>query len=118
MDDFADTLLSSFKLKRKDCLPTSDTSYRIKYGMSYSSPFRLEVAFNPNKLIIRSLFINPRFQGQGLGRTIVEYLKRECVRLGMREIELDSVLDESIGFWERCGFSLNGKYGRWEVHEP
>jgi GNAT superfamily N-acetyltransferase len=119
MDDFADTLLSQHrKLRQKDCLPVADVGYRINYGHYISAPFRLEVAFNPRTMIIRTLFIRGDWQGQGLGRTIVEYLKRECGRLNCEAIELQGILSESVGFWEACGFSINGSYGRWEIQEP
>lgn len=117
MDDFADVILASYKLKRKDCLPVSDTGYRITYGHLDCSPIRMEVVFSPRKMIIRRLFIQARYQRQGLGRTIIEYLKRECQRLHLTEIEVEGALSERIKFWERCGFSMNGSYGRWEVHE-
>jgi GNAT superfamily N-acetyltransferase len=117
MEDFADVILASYKLKRKDLLPISDTGYRIVYGHSITSPIRLEIAFSPNKMIIRRLFIRSSYQQQGLGRSIVEYLKQECRRQNLDEIELDTILQESAGFWGRCGFSINGCYGRWEAHE-
>ncbi len=116
MDDFAYFLLSSHKrLSKKDCLPTSDTGYRIEYGNGVWSPISMEIAFNLKSMTIRRLFIRTDLQREGIGRSIVAYLKRECVRIGLNKIELDTVLEESRGFWEKCGFTLSGNRGRWEV---
>lgn len=118
MDDFADVLLSSHKcLKRKDCVPLSDTGYWIIYGHGNWSAIQLEVAFKLDRIIVRKLFIRPDLQGQGIGRTIVEYLKRESKRLQISVIELYVVLRESREFWERSGFDLSSGFdgcnGRW-----
>lgn len=118
MDDFVHIITTSHRrLRQKDILLIEDKGYRVIYG-NHGTPFTLEIAFNPQTIIIRRLFIRGDWQGQGLGRTIVEYLKRECTRMDFDAIELVGILGESVGFWEKCGFSVNGSYGRWEIHEP
>ncbi len=122
MDDFADVLLSSHKcLKRKDCVPVSDSGYRIIYGHGSWSAIQLEVAFGLDRMIIRKLFIRADLQHQGIGRTVVEYLKRESGRLQISKIELYIVLRESRKFWEQRGFELSsgfdGCHGQWVRQE-
>ena len=118
MDDFAEVLLSSHPcLQRKDCLPISDVVYRIIYGRCDWSPIRLDISFGLERMIVRKLIIRPDLQNQGIGSTIVAYLKRESGRLQIPVIGLYIVLPESRRFWKEHGFELNdepdGCGGRW-----
>lgn len=121
MDEFLPTLLSSHPyLKRTDCLPIVDSGYRLIYGRDILAAFRLDVSFSLKRMIIRQLIVRADLRSQGLGTTITTYLKEECGRLGLQEIWLYAVFQDSARFWERAGFSLNNTHdecgGLWKVN--
>ncbi len=119
MDIFGPTLYREFGgLSMKDCTPIEDVGYRIKYGDSLASPFRLEIAFSPHAMEVRHLFIRGDLKGLGFGRLIASELKRSCVRGEFTRIELLDVLPESTGFWKKCGFHVVGRHGRWSNPMP
>ncbi len=52
------------------------------------------------------LLIDPDYQGQGIGKKIMESLKQRYEGMHMHILVADS---EAIGFYEKCGFTRAGK---------
>jgi len=52
------------------------------------------------------LLVHPDYQGQGIGRTLVEMLKQRYEGFHMHMLVADN---EAIAFYEKCGFTRAGK---------
>ncbi|MEM9907781.1 MAG: GNAT family N-acetyltransferase [Cyanobacteria bacterium P01_D01_bin.44] len=52
------------------------------------------------------LLVSPGYQGQGIGRKIMEILKQPYEGMHMQMLVADR---EAIGFYEKCGFTKAGK---------
>ena len=52
------------------------------------------------------LLVHPDYQGQGIGQSIMERLKRRYAAMHMHMLVADS---EAIQFYEKCGFERAGK---------
>lgn len=52
------------------------------------------------------LLVNPDYQGQGIGKRIMEILKKRYEGMHMHMLVADS---EAITFYEKCGFTRAGK---------
>lgn len=50
-----------------------------------------------------SLFVRPAYQGQGIGRRMVNEIERLAVRFGMRELRAEASLP-SVDFYHACGY--------------
>ncbi len=56
---------------------------------------------------LRQMAVEPRCQGTGLGRRLLERVERVLSRDGVREIELHA-RDGATGFYERLGYRAQG----------
>jgi GNAT superfamily N-acetyltransferase len=52
------------------------------------------------------LLVHPDYQGQGIGKRIMEILKKRYEEMHMHMLVADS---EAISFYEKCGFTRAGK---------
>lgn len=52
------------------------------------------------------LLVHPDYQGQGIGKRIMEILKKRYEQMHMHMLVADS---EAISFYEKCGFTRAGK---------
>lgn len=52
------------------------------------------------------LLVSPDYQGQGIGKRIMEILKKRYERMHMHMMVADS---KAIAFYEKCGFTRAGK---------
>lgn len=59
---------------------------------------------------LSSLYVEPEYRGQGIGRQLVEAMEQEAAALGARMIRLDSFSYQGEGFYARLGYELVGSY--------
>lgn len=52
------------------------------------------------------LLVNPKYQGQGIGKGIINILQKKYQHMHMQMLTSDA---EAIGFYEKCGFERAGK---------
>ena len=116
MDDLIDVIIASHSLNRRELLPINNIGYYVIRGYSDWTPIWLEVHFFPGRMLIKRLSIRPSLQRGGIGRTIVEYLQQECRKQNLSLIETVRIHSGSVGFWEKCGFTIFGHRGQWKAH--
>jgi phosphinothricin acetyltransferase len=90
-------------------------------GYAYAGPYRTRSAYRFT--VEDSIYLDPRHQGKGLGRLLLQQLIADCRARDLREIVAvigDSANLPSIGLHRRLGFSDVGilrrvgfKFGRW-----
>ncbi|MEN5208219.1 N-acetyltransferase family protein [Stenotrophomonas terrae] len=90
-------------------------------GYAYANSYRARIAYQWT--VENSVYVDGRFQGQGVGRALMQALIDECTARGFRQ--MIAVIGEptntaSIKLHERFGFELIGifrglgrKHGRW-----
>src|SRR5262249_39633860 len=54
---------------------------------------------------LHSMFVEPRHQGQGVGRSLVEYLERHAILSGLFDLRLSSSIT-ARPFYEKLGYEL------------
>ena len=61
---------------------------------------------------MKRLYVSPQARGLGLGRALVETVVAEAVRIGYREVRLDTLptMDEAIGLYDKLGFETIAPY--------
>ena len=57
-------------------------------------------------LFIENVAVEPRFQGHGLGRQLMDYAERHAQAVGLNEIRLytNELMTENLAFYSRLGF--------------
>jgi L-amino acid N-acyltransferase YncA len=90
-------------------------------GYAYAGPYRPRSAYRFS--VEDSIYLDPRFQGRGLGRTLLARLIEDATALGKRQMIAvigDSANQASIGLHQALGFEMTGtfkaiglKFGRW-----
>ena len=90
-------------------------------GYAYAGPYRPRSAYRFS--VEDSIYLDPRFQGHGLGRAWLTRLIVDATALGKRQMIAvigDSANQASIGLHRALGFELTGtfhgigfKFGRW-----
>ncbi len=107
------------------------TGWNDEYGLSgeellecLSKSWYMVSAFDENKLVgfgrvisdgklhalITEMIVLPVYQGQGIGKKILEMLTRQCQKLGIRDIQLFSAKGKA-GFYEKYGFTRRSESG-------
>ena len=84
----------------------SDTVYRVDAGGEPVAAATLRWDDEPAELV--ELGVDPRAQGQGVGRWVVAWLVAEARRRGRRALEVGT-RNASIGniaFYQKCGFRM------------
>lgn len=66
--------------------------------------------FSSHKAYISLIGVDVKFQGNGIGNQLLQYVKRDSKRLKMQRIELrvNKSNDKAIAFYERNGFHIMG----------
>jgi phosphinothricin acetyltransferase len=90
-------------------------------GYAYAGPYRPRSAYRFS--VEDSIYLDPRFQGKGLGRALLTRLIDDATGLGKRQMIAvigDSANHASIGVHRALGFEMTGtfkgiglKFGRW-----
>jgi phosphinothricin acetyltransferase len=90
-------------------------------GYAYAGPYRPRSAYRFS--VEDSIYLDPRFQGRGLGRTLLTRLISDATALGKRQMIAvigDSANEASIGLHRALGFEMTGtfkaiglKFGHW-----
>jgi phosphinothricin acetyltransferase len=90
-------------------------------GYAYAGPYRPRSAYRFS--VEDSIYLDPRFQGRGLGRALLTRLIDDATSLGKRQMIAvigDSANQASIGVHRALGFEMTGtfkaiglKFGRW-----
>lgn len=90
-------------------------------GYAYAGPYRPRTAYRFT--VEDSIYLDPAFQGRGIGRSLLAALIAEATRLGKRQMIAvigDSANAASIGLHRSLGFAASGvfeavgfKFGRW-----
>ncbi|MDY0872666.1 GNAT family N-acetyltransferase [Dongia rigui] len=90
-------------------------------GYAYASPYRPRSAYRFT--VEDSIYLDPAFQGQGLGRALLARLIADATACGKRQMIAvigDSANAASIGVHRALGFEMTGtfkgigrKFGRW-----
>jgi L-amino acid N-acyltransferase YncA len=90
-------------------------------GYAYAGPYRPRSAYRFS--VEDSIYLDPAFQGQGLGRILLSRLIRDATARGKRQMIAvigDSANLASIGLHKTMGFEMTGtfkaiglKFGRW-----
>ena len=59
--------------------------------------------------LVSDFWIDPAFQGQGLGRSLLSEVEQEIVRQGFEiaRVETHAQNSEAVGFFEKNGYSIN-----------
>ncbi|PZW31140.1 acetyltransferase (GNAT) family protein [Thermosporothrix hazakensis] len=57
-------------------------------------------------MFVENVAIDPRFQGQGLGRLLFSFVEQEALKAGLKAIRLytNAVMVENFRFYRRLGF--------------
>lgn len=112
---------TSNNLQANECMPDRNDGHRLTYdGEAYDNgkrPFEMSVAWIPNGLVVRRLFVHPSRQGSGIGCDIVNALKRTCIEDGYERIVLDDVLTGAVSFWQKRGFFIHEKSVVWRTQK-
>lgn len=97
------------------------TTERAIAGYAYAAPYRPRSAYRFS--VEDSIYLDPRFHGRGLGRTLLTRLIEDATALGKRQMIAvigDSANQASIGLHRALGFEMTGtfhaiglKFGRW-----
>ena len=90
-------------------------------GYAYASSYRARMGYR--FVVEDSVYVHRDFQGQGIGKQLLETLIKACEQRGYRQMIAvigDSENEGSIKLHERCGFQMVGtfksigfKFGRW-----
>nr|WP_298685069.1 GNAT family N-acetyltransferase [uncultured Dongia sp.] len=90
-------------------------------GYAYAGPYRPRSAYRFS--VEDSIYLDPKFQGRGLGRILLQRLIDDATGLGKRQMIAvigDSANQASIGVHRALGFEMTGtfkaiglKFGRW-----
>lgn len=90
-------------------------------GYAYAGPYRPRTAYRFT--VEDSIYLDPAFQGRGIGRSLLAALIEQSTGLGKRQMIAvigDSANAASIGLHRRLGFEDTGvfrgvgfKFGRW-----
>ncbi len=69
---------------------------------------------------IKRIFVSPRARGLGLARALMTHLEREARLLGLASLKLETGIHqpEALALFERCGFSLCGRFGDYPEGDP
>lgn len=103
----------SFAQCQPDQINETNLLYRKEKYDDCSRPFELEVAWQPDGIIIKRLFVKPQLQRNGVGGDIINSLKQVCRTHGYGSIMLHDVLPEAVGYWKRREFCVFGNSGVW-----
>lgn len=80
-------------------------------GYAYAGPFRLRAAYR--YMVEDSVYVDPAFQGRGIGRALLQALIARCEALGLRQMAAvigDSANAGSIALHAACGFRHAGSF--------
>jgi L-amino acid N-acyltransferase YncA len=90
-------------------------------GYCYASSYRPREGYR--YVVEDSIYVDPRFQGRGIGRGLLHTLIEECTARGFRQMVAiigDSENAGSIALHQACGFyhvgtlvGIGFKHGRW-----
>ena len=90
-------------------------------GYAYAGPYRPRKAYRFS--VENSIYVDPRHQGKGVGRLLLDELVALCTDLGFRQMIAvigDTHNAASVGLHRRAGFHVSGvihsvgfKHGRW-----
>ena len=89
-------------------------------GYAYASAFRTRPAYR--FMVEDSIYLDPQFQGRGVGKALLANLIHECTALGYRQMlaVIGGAHPASIGLHQSLGFAMAGqisasgfKFGRW-----
>lgn len=72
--------------------------------------------FDGTRAEVKRLYVRPAFRGQGLGRSLMEWLIREARHAGYSELVGDTmpVMGEALALYERIGFQRTEPYAGQE----
>ena len=62
---------------------------------------------DPERPVVRSVFVAPLFAGLGIGRKIMEYVEADIAAAGYSEVEVKATLP-GVPFYERLGYAAAG----------
>ncbi|MBF7144201.1 MULTISPECIES: GNAT family N-acetyltransferase [Pseudomonas] len=82
--------------------------YRANVERQYHIAWWGEVAIATGLIDLQSaelgaLFVLPAFMGQGVGKSMIQYLERLALEAGLDEIHLDAT-PNATAFYRRCGY--------------
>lgn len=65
----------------------------------------------PNSLFVENVAIDPRFQGQGLGRVLMAFVEQQARDEQLQEIRLytNERMTENLRFYQKLGFEEEGR---------
>jgi len=119
-------LYTSENIKKYQHLVTDRTAYQL-IGYSPLGKFvgfisSSEKDFFPNYLFLGELFVDQKYQGQGIATSfvqrIIEYAKRKNLEGVVTETELENIPAQKL--YEKCGFNIvenpNWQGGTYKLH--
>jgi len=65
-------------------------------------------------LLLDNIAVDPRFQGKGIGRALIEFAEREAARRGYSEIRLftHQKMHENLLMYPRLGYEETGRFAQ------
>ena len=82
-------------------LAAYDKAYQMQATLSLSPVSR-------NTIKMRQVAVQPRMQGRGIGRVLVEFCERFCQGKGFQKITLHA-RDVAVPFYEKLGYKKTGQ---------
>ena len=63
-------------------------------------------------MVVENIAVDPRFQGQGLGRMLMAFVEQQARKEQLDEIHLytNEVMTENLLFYHQLGFEEEGRY--------
>lgn len=95
----------------------ADYEALIAQGVAYVLATREEVrgilVMMPvhNSLFVENIAVDPRFQGQGLGQRLMDFVEQQARKEQLQEIRLhtNEVMSENLRFYHKLGFEEEGR---------
>ncbi len=65
-----------------------------------------------SEMFVENIAVDPRFQGQGLGRTLMTFAEQQARKEHLDEIRLytNEMMTENLLFYQQLGFEEEGRY--------
>lgn len=85
-----------------------------EYVVGFGSLFVLSRVRGGRSAIIEDMVVSARVRGQGIGRSILEYLLAQARKEGCFKVSLESS-DMAIQFYEAAGFTIGGHVMKYHL---
>ena len=88
--------------------------FRTLFNLGSQEMHLETVTVSSQEAVINAVTVNPKYRGQGLGKTLVESIEDIAGGLGIKTIKLEIVLEEAEDFWVSMGYIVErGMQDEW-----